>query len=106
MLACPICRSSQTVKTAGIHNGKQRFKCHKCERQFVEHPQKKVVDPATQELIDRLVRKTLSNSYVFRESYWCHLIFHRSLQRVITCVTLPNLEFLSDDSILKTAYSA
>ncbi|WP_445242791.1 hypothetical protein [Microcoleus sp. POL10_C6] len=26
----------------------------------------------------RLVRKTWSNSYVFRESHWCHLVFHPS----------------------------
>ncbi|HYE73625.1 MAG TPA: IS1 family transposase, partial [Blastocatellia bacterium] len=44
MPACPICASSRTVKNGHIHNGKQRFKCHECGRQFVEHPQKKRID--------------------------------------------------------------
>lgn len=37
MLACPNCSSEKTVKNSRIHNGKQRFKCHDCGRQFVEH---------------------------------------------------------------------
>ncbi|NJK62342.1 MAG: IS1 family transposase [Synechococcaceae cyanobacterium SM2_3_1] len=41
MSACPSCTSSQTVKNGHIHNGKQRFKCQQCGRQFVEHPTKK-----------------------------------------------------------------
>ncbi|WP_445302359.1 MULTISPECIES: IS1/IS1595 family N-terminal zinc-binding domain-containing protein [unclassified Microcoleus] len=34
----PNCSSCQTVKNCRIHNSKQRFKCVKCDRQFVEHP--------------------------------------------------------------------
>ncbi|WP_223300889.1 transposase-like zinc-binding domain-containing protein [Oscillatoria nigro-viridis] len=34
MPACPTCASCQTVKNGRIHNGKQRFKCHECGRQF------------------------------------------------------------------------
>jgi len=121
MPTCPICISSQTVNNGRIQNGKQRFKCPECGRQFVEHPQNKVLDSASRELIDRwllerislgketgltsyierfnntlpqrvscLVPKTLSNFYVFRESHWCHLVFHPSLQRVITGVALPS----------------
>lgn len=39
--------------------------------------------------VSRLVRITLSNSYVIRESHWCHLIFHSLLQYIITCLVLP-----------------
>lgn len=35
MPVCPTCSSSQTVKNGHIHNGKQRFKCHECGRQFL-----------------------------------------------------------------------
>lgn len=55
MPLCPSCSSSCTVKNGRIHKGKQRFKCQECGRQFVEHPQKKVIDSATRELIDRLL---------------------------------------------------
>ncbi len=69
MPTCPSCDSEQTVKNGHIHNGKQRFKCHQCGRQFIENPQKIVINQEKQELIDRLrqrvsrlVRKTLSFS--------------------------------------------
>jgi len=55
MPACPICVSSRTVKNGRIHNGKQRFKCHECGRQFVEHPPKKGIDQAKRELSERLL---------------------------------------------------
>jgi transposase-like protein len=55
MPGSPICASTQTVKNGRIHNGKQRFVCHECGRQFVEHPQKKMIDSATREQSDRLL---------------------------------------------------
>jgi transposase-like protein len=38
MVICPQCSSCETAKNGHIHNGKQRYKCHDCGRQFVEHP--------------------------------------------------------------------
>jgi transposase-like protein len=66
MPACPICASSQTVKNGRIHNAKQRFKCHECGRQFVEHPQKKVIDQNTREWIDRLLLERISLAGIAR----------------------------------------
>lgn len=66
MPACPNCFSSRTVKNGRIHNGKQRFKCHECGRQFIEHPQKKVIDQVTRELIDRLLLERISLAGVAR----------------------------------------
>ena len=66
MPACPICASSQTVKNGRIHNGKQRFLCHDCGRQFVEHATKKVIDSATRELIDRLLLERISLAGIAR----------------------------------------
>jgi transposase-like protein len=48
------------VKNGRIHNGKQRFLCRQCGRQFVEQPTKKVVNAATRELIDRLLLERIS----------------------------------------------
>jgi transposase-like protein len=61
-----MCTSSQTVKNGRIHNGKQRFKCHNCGRQFVEQPTKKVIDSATRELIDRLLLERISLAGIAR----------------------------------------
>jgi transposase-like protein len=66
MAVCPICSSSQTVKNGDIHNGKQRFKCHDCGRQFIEQPTKKTIDPATRELIDRLLLERISLAGIAR----------------------------------------
>ncbi|MBW4527258.1 MAG: hypothetical protein KME18_19070 [Phormidium tanganyikae FI6-MK23] len=66
MLACPICASVQTVKNGRIDNGKQRFKCQDCGRQFIEQPTKKVIDQATRELIDRLLLERISLAEIAR----------------------------------------
>ncbi len=66
MPACPLCASSRTVKNGHIHNGKQRFKCHECGRQFVEQPQKKMIDQAKRELIDRLLLERISLAGIAR----------------------------------------
>lgn len=66
MPICPLCGCAQTVKNGHIHNGKQRFKCQDCGRQFVEQPTKKVIDQATRELIDRLLLERLSLAGIAR----------------------------------------
>ncbi len=66
MPICPTCASSQTVKNGHIHNGKQRFRCHRCGRQFVEHPQKKTIGSGTRELIDRLLLERISLAGIAR----------------------------------------
>jgi transposase-like protein len=66
MPACPLCRSEQTVKNGHIHNGKQRFKCQGCGRQFIEQPTKKVIDQTTRELIDRLLLERISLAGIAR----------------------------------------
>ena len=66
MPACPNCSGCQTVKNGRIHNGKQRFLCHECGRQFVEHPHKKVIDQKTRELIDRLLLERISLAGIAR----------------------------------------
>ncbi len=66
MPACPLCASLRTVKNGHIHNGKQRFKCHECGRQFVEQPQKKMIDQAKRELIDRLLLERISLAGISR----------------------------------------
>jgi transposase-like protein len=66
MPVCPSCASSHTVKNGHIHNGKQRFKCHDCGRQFIEQPSKKVINQATRELIDRLLLERISLAGIAR----------------------------------------
>lgn len=52
---CPRCHSHHTVKNGRIHHKKPKFQCQDCQRQFVGNSTKKVIDPETKELIDRLL---------------------------------------------------
>ena len=66
MPLCPACSSIRTVKNGHIHTGKQRFKCNDCGRQFVENPDKKIIDVFKKELIDRLLLERISLAGIAR----------------------------------------
>ena len=38
-MICPNCHSVNVVKNGSIHNGKPKFSCKDCRRQFVENPE-------------------------------------------------------------------
>lgn len=52
---CPSCSSALIKKNGHIHNGKQKYQCLACQRQFVLDPTQKLIDEKTRSL----VRKTL-----------------------------------------------
>lgn len=52
---CPACTSNLIKKNGHIHNGKQKYQCLVCKKQFVLDPAQKVIDEKTKSL----VRKTL-----------------------------------------------
>ena len=52
---CPACKSHKIIKNGSIHNGKQKFCCKDCGRQFVENPQNKIIPKTTWDLIDKLL---------------------------------------------------
>lgn len=66
MINCPNCSSNKIVKNGRIHNGKQRFKCNECNRQFVENPQKITINQEKRELIDRLLLEKISLAGIAR----------------------------------------
>ena len=66
MPICPSCSSTKIVKNGHIHNGKQRLKCNKCYRQFVENPQKIIISQQKRELIDRLLLERISLAGIAR----------------------------------------
>lgn len=59
MLKCPRCQGAVVVKNGHIHNGKQRYLCKGCGRQFVPGATKKVVSDETRALVDRLMLEKL-----------------------------------------------
>lgn len=66
MPICPNCDSEKIVKNGRIHNGKQRFKCNECNRQFIENPEKTVINQEKRELIDRLLLEKISLAGISR----------------------------------------
>lgn len=76
MANCPECGNEKTVNNGRIHNGKQRFLCHRCGRQFVENPENKVILQATKDLIDKLLLERISLAGIARvtgvSELWLH----------------------------------
>ncbi|WP_225901176.1 IS1 family transposase [[Leptolyngbya] sp. PCC 7376] len=66
MLTCPQCQSPSTIKYGHTHSGKQRYRCHECGRQFVEHPAHPPIATDTRQLIDRLLLERLSLAGITR----------------------------------------
>ena len=58
--SCPHCHSQKIVKNGSIHNGKKKYRCKACGRQFIENPTKKYIDDQTKEIIDRLLLERIS----------------------------------------------
>jgi insertion element IS1 protein InsB len=54
-MVCPSCGGTKLVKNGHIHNGKQRFLCRGCGRQFTPEATKKVVSVETKAQIDKLL---------------------------------------------------
>ena len=76
---CPNCTSARTVKNGHIHNGKQRFLCQECGRQFVAQRTKKVIDQARRKLIDRLLLERISLAGIARAVQ----VSHSALQQYV-----------------------
>ncbi len=63
---CPKCESNNIVKNGSIHNGKQKYKCDRCGRQFVENPSNRSLTKDQTGLIDRLLLERILLAGIFR----------------------------------------
>ena len=63
---CPRCNSQQIVKNGTIHNGKQKYQCNECNRQFVENPLNKPISQDTKDLIDKLLLEKIPLAGIVR----------------------------------------
>jgi IS1 family transposase/transposase-like protein len=57
---CPSCGSHHTIKNGSTHNGKPKFKCKDCGRQFVLNPANNSISSDTKSLIDKLLLERIS----------------------------------------------
>ena len=65
-MQCPRCQGTQVVKNGSIHNGKPKWKCNVCGRQFVADPAHHRITQATQQIIDRLLLERVSLAGIVR----------------------------------------
>ena len=66
LMKCPRCGSDNIVRNGKIHNGKQRFLCKECGRQFIENPSKKIISQETKDIIDKLLAERISLAGIAR----------------------------------------
>ncbi len=65
-MTCIQCGSEEVIKNGSIHNGKQKFMCKKCGRQFVENPQNIIISQETKDLIDKLLLERMALAAIVR----------------------------------------
>ena len=59
-IQCPHCQSLTVRKNGSIHNGKQKYQCMNCSKQFVENPQNKVISADIRERVRRSLVERVS----------------------------------------------
>ena len=59
-IACPHCHALIARKNGSTHNGKQKYQCISCSKQFVEDPQNKLIPQDTKERIRRSLIERVS----------------------------------------------
>ena len=52
---CPDCGSENYIKNGSFSNGKPKYECKLCGRQFVDNPQNAPLSAAKKALVDRLL---------------------------------------------------
>ena len=66
MKTCPKCGSTDCIGNGSIHNGKPKYKCKTCGRQFVENPTQRRISQETKTLIDKLLLEKISLAGIVR----------------------------------------
>ena len=66
MPSCPKCGSEKVIKNGSIHNGKPKFSCKECRRQFVENPSNKIISQETWDIVDKLLVEKISVAGISR----------------------------------------
>ncbi len=58
--ACPQCGSRWYKRNGHLHTGKQTYRCKRCGRAFVLHPENPVITEEQRPLMERLLLERLS----------------------------------------------
>jgi insertion element IS1 protein InsB len=93
MLHCPDCQSTKLKKNGQIHNGKQRYLCKECRRQFTPEGGKKTIGEETRAMVDRLLLERLPLAGIARavqvSETWLQAYVNDKYQNVAKQVKVP-----------------
>jgi transposase-like protein len=93
MIECPSCQSINHKKNGHIHNGKQRYLCKDCGRQFTPEGTKKTISQTSKDIIDKLLLEKLSLAGIARavqvSETWLQTYVNDKYQQVIKEVNVP-----------------
>jgi insertion element IS1 protein InsB len=65
-MQCPRCQAPRVIKNGTIHNGKPKWKCKDCGRQFVAEPTQCRIPEQTKQLINKLLLERVSLAGIVR----------------------------------------
>ena len=93
MPSCPRCESEAVIKNGRIHNGKPKFACKQCGRQFVANAQQQLIPEATKALVDKLLLERLSLAGIVRitgvSARWLQYYVNQKYQAVPRQAVVP-----------------
>ncbi len=85
-MECPECNSKNFTKNGSIHNGKQKYNCKDCGRQFVENPQNKVIPQETWDIADKLLLEKIPIAGISRvtgiSEPWLQRYINRKYEKI------------------------
>ncbi len=85
-MECPECNSKNFTKNGSIHNGKQKYNCKDCGRQFVENPQNKVIPQETWDIVDKLLLEKIPIAGISRvtgiSEPWLQRYINRKYEKI------------------------
>jgi insertion element IS1 protein InsB len=91
-MRCPNCQGTQIIKNGTIHNGKPKWKCKACGRQFVANPTHQRIADETKQLIDKLLLERVSLAGIVRvtgvSARWLHYYVNAKYAAVPRSVTV------------------
>ena len=86
-MQCPTCQGTRVIKNGTIHNGKPKWKCKECGRQFVAEPNQRRISDETKQTIDKLLLERVSLAGVVRDRT---LTVYTDVRRVMAALQIPS----------------
>jgi len=85
-IECPACGSQHIIKNGSVHNGKQKYQCKSCSRQFVNNLTKVIISIETKQLIDRLLLERISLRGIARVTQVSWSWFQNYVNQKLACI--------------------